>query len=225
MEILVLGDKRRIEELLPKIPPENNVHQASELYDTSLSSIDVVFDLNFDDNPINLENYALRNDLTVFCGTVKSQLAATVHHFQREVRCALFGMNSLPTFINREMMEFSLLRKADLSKLEEITARLSWKYKLVEDRVGMVTPRIIFMIINEACYTVQEGTASMVDIDLAMKLGTNYPKGPFEWADQIGIKEIYETLSAIYQDTHDERYKICPMLKSNYLKGESFYKF
>jgi 3-hydroxybutyryl-CoA dehydrogenase len=53
--------------------------------------------------------------------------------------------------------------------------KLDWKYIQVEDRVGMVTPRVIFMIINEACCTLQEGTASMKDIDTSMKLGTNYP--------------------------------------------------
>jgi 3-hydroxybutyryl-CoA dehydrogenase len=87
----------------------------------------------------------------------------------------------------------------------------------------MVTPRVIFMIINEACYTLQEGTADMKDIDTSMKLGTNYPFGPFEWADNIGIKHVYETIETMYSDTHDERYKVCPLLKTKYLKGETFY--
>ena len=92
------------------------------------------------------------------------------------------------------------------------------EYKIVEDRVGMVTPRIICMIINEAFYTVQEGTASKKDIDLGMKLGTNYPMGPFEWLDKIGIDQAYELLEALYEDTKEERYKICPALKKEYLK-------
>ena len=74
------------------------------------------------------------------------------------------------------------------------------------------------MIINEAYYTAQEGTASREDIDMAMKLGTNYPYGPFEWSERIGINHIYELLEAIYDDTHDERYKICSLLKQEYLK-------
>lgn len=88
---------------------------------------------------------------------------------------------------------------------------------IVDDRVGMVTPRVISMIINEAYYVVQEGTASREDIDLAMKSGTNYPYGPFEWIRRIGIKHIYEVLEAVYEDTKDERYKICPLLKKEYL--------
>ncbi|MDX5437551.1 MAG: 3-hydroxyacyl-CoA dehydrogenase family protein, partial [Pontibacter sp.] len=84
------------------------------------------------------------------------------------------------------------------------------------------TPRMICMIINEACYTLQEQTASIPDIDQGMKLGTNYPKGPFEWANQIGVQNVYRVLQAVYEDTKEERYKICPLLKTNYLKGETF---
>ena len=67
--------------------------------------------------------------------------------------------------------------------------------------------------------TVQEGTATREDIDIGMKLGTNYPKGPFEWLNEIGIENVYKVLEAIYQDTKEERYKICPLLKEEYLLG------
>ena len=73
-------------------------------------------------------------------------------------------------------------------------------------------------LINEAYYTVQEGTASKKDIDLGMKLGTAYPKGPFEWSQEIGLDHVYETLDALYQDTKDERYKIASLLKTEYFK-------
>ena len=63
----------------------------------------------------------------------------------------------------------------------------------------------------------------MSDIDKGMRLGTNYPYGPLEWCDLIGVKDVYETLDAIWNDTHDERYKICPLLREKYLKKEKFY--
>ena len=105
-----------------------------------------------------------------------------------------------------------------------IAKSMGVQYLPVEDRVGMVKPRVIFMIINEACYTLQEGTASIEDIDTSMKLGTNYPYGPFEWCDKIGITAVFETLAALYEDTKDERYKICPLLKTKYLRNETFYR-
>jgi 3-hydroxybutyryl-CoA dehydrogenase len=64
---------------------------------------------------------------------------------------------------------------------------------------------------------VQEGTATRDDIDMAMKSGTNYPYGPFEWSRRIGIRHVYELLEAVYEDTKDERYKICALLKKEYL--------
>lgn len=110
-----------------------------------------------------------------------------------------------------------MLRPEDEVKLKSICEKLETPYLLVDDRVGMVTPRVISMIINEAFYTVQEGTATREAIDMAMKLGTNYPFGPFEWCQRIGIRHVYELLEVLYEDTKDERYKISALLKKEYL--------
>ncbi|SDY02407.1 3-hydroxyacyl-CoA dehydrogenase family protein [Hymenobacter psychrophilus] len=134
----------------------------------------------------------------------------------------VFGLCALPTLLDRPLLEVTLLDPATATVLADLCANLGTEYRLVADRVGLVTPRIVCMIINEACYTLQEGTASVQDIDLGMKLGTNYPHGPFEWANAMGIARVYETLEALYQDTHEERYKVCPLLKTMYLRGEPF---
>jgi 3-hydroxybutyryl-CoA dehydrogenase len=116
-------------------------------------------------------------------------------------------------------LEVSVLKEDDTALLKRFCQQLNTEFLLVDDRVGMVTPRIICMIINEAYCTVQEGTASRADIDLAMKLGTNYPFGPFEWCARIGLKNVYELLEAIYEDSKDERYKISALMKKEYLRG------
>jgi len=92
-----------------------------------------------------------------------------------------------------------------------MNSKLVTEFVCVEDRVGLVTPRVICMVINEAYYTLEEGTATRNDIDLAMKLGTNYPYDPFEWAKRIGIKNVIELLEAVYSDTQDDRYKVCSL--------------
>jgi len=137
------------------------------------------------------------------------------------VRCfnwpnEVIGFNGFPGFFNRPQLEITF--PIDDQSSQKILNQLGTKYQVVKDRVGLVTPRVICMIINEACYTVQEGTARESDIDLAMKLGTNYPAGPFEMLKTIGVDNIYRLLLAIQQDTGDERYKICPLLKSWYLE-------
>lgn len=226
MKILARGEKSLISELKLKFTTlDVDVTEVldSDLPNIDLHQFDVIFDLNFDDHPQNIKYYASLTHKPVFVGAVKAQLAKAVNQYGREVTCTLIGINALPTFINRSLVEVSLWNEKDATNLSLILSKLGWSYKCVSDRVGMVTPRIIFMIINEACYTLQEGTASMNDIDISMKLGTNYPYGPFEWADKIGIKNVYETLEALYLDTHDERYKVCPLLKTAYLNNKSFY--
>ena len=134
----------------------------------------------------------------------------------------VFGFCGLPTLLNRSLLEVSLYHEADRAKLAETCAALGTDYRVVADRVGLVTPRVVCMIINEACYTVQEGTATMPAVDLGMQLGTNYPRGPFAWANAIGVVRVYAVLEALWHDTHEERYKSCPLLKRQALRGEPF---
>lgn len=226
MKILARGEKIRTDELTQKFTSPDidwTIIDDTDFSGTNLQSFDIIFDLNFDDHEKLIGHYAPLEGKPVFVSAVKQQLAWHAYHYDRAIHCHLFGLNALPTFINRPLAEVSLLNQKDEEVLHRIMGLLQCEYKLVEDRVGMVTPRVVLMIINEACYTVQEGTASMKDIDISMKLGTNYPHGPFEWADKIGIRHVYEVLAAMYEDTKEERYKICPLLKTNYLKRESFY--
>ena len=223
MDILVLGDEARAHELMKRIPKRHQVRFSTNINDASFPKYNLIFDLNFDEDPINLQYYSYLRNKIVVVGAVKTQLAEALANFRGELKCKMLGMNTLPGFLDRDLMELSLLKEDDKTLADQLKEELDWDYKIVSDRVGMVTPRVVFMIINEACYTLQEGTASVNDIDTGMKLGTNYPYGPFEWADRIGVKDVYQTLAALYADTHDERYKICPLLKTKYLKRESFY--
>lgn len=223
MDILVLGDEARAQELMKRIPKRHQVRFSTNINDASFPKYNLIFDLNFDDDPINLQYYSYLRNKIVVVGAVKTQLADALANFRGELKCKMLGMNTLPGFLDRDLMELSLLKEDDKTLADQLKEELDWDYKIVSDRVGMVTPRVVFMIINEACYTLQEGTASVNDIDTGMKLGTNYPYGPFEWADRIGVKDVYQTLVALYADTHDERYKICPLLKTKYLKREPFY--
>ena len=72
------------------------------------------------------------------------------------------------------------------------------------------------MIINEAYFAKGEYVSTEKEIDIAMKLGTNYPHGPFEWATIIGIKNIYELLKTLSEP--DTRYKPSPLLEQEAMK-------
>lgn len=75
----------------------------------------------------------------------------------------------------------------------------------VKDIAGLVAPRILSTIINEAVFTFADGIAVVDDIDTAMRLGTNYPKGPLEWGKSIGPHEIIKVLNEMEKE--DRRYK------------------
>jgi 3-hydroxybutyryl-CoA dehydrogenase len=68
------------------------------------------------------------------------------------------------------------------------------------------------MLINEAAFALGEGVASAQDVDTAMKLGTNYPHGPLEWADQIGLDIVFAALQDIRDALGEERYRPAPLL-------------
>jgi 3-hydroxybutyryl-CoA dehydrogenase len=225
MKILARGSKNRIKELqekLKNVSCELTCLDDSDLLSANVHNFDVIFDLKFDEKSDQLKYFAGLKGIPVIVCAVKQQLAKAAFDYGRRIDCVLIGINALPSFLQRPLGEVSLLNDTDKGIATSLFQKFNWEVKMVQDRVGMVTPRIIFMIINEACYTLQEGTASMADIDTSMKLGTNYPFGPFEWANKIGVKHVYETLEALYQDTHDERYKVCPLLKTKYLKSEEF---
>jgi 3-hydroxybutyryl-CoA dehydrogenase len=83
--------------------------------------------------------------------------------------------------------------------------------------------RILMMLINEAADTLYLNVASAEDIDLAMTKGVNYPKGLLKWADEMGIELIMKELNDLKDFYEEDRYRISPILKQNFLLGKKFY--
>jgi 3-hydroxybutyryl-CoA dehydrogenase len=81
------------------------------------------------------------------------------------------------------------------------------------DTPGLVLGRIVSQLVNEACYAVGHGIGTPEDIDTAMRLGFNHPRGPFEWARQIGPKTVLATLDALRSELGHDRYRAAPILR------------
>lgn len=215
MKILVVASAHHQQLFYQKFPQLIiSATKSPVLFMGQWEEISLIFDFETNDYDTNLRFYNQYSHLKVLINSPLKQLAAIA---PQPTHFALGGFNALPTFWENSVMEISALRNSDRAIFDSFLPQIIGDYAWTADRVGMVTPRVIAMIINEAYYTLQEGTASREDIDTSMKLGTNYPYGPFEWAKKIGLQHIYQILEAVYQDTHDERYRICPLLKTEML--------
>ena len=82
------------------------------------------------------------------------------------------------------------------------------------DLPGFVVNRILVPMINEACFALMEGTASVEDIDTAMKLGANHPMGPFALADLIGLDVCLAIMETLQAGFGDPKYRPCPLLRT-----------
>ena len=95
--------------------------------------------------------------------------------------------------------------------VEEISTIFGKQLIPVPDEPGFVSARVIAMIINEAYFALEDQISTKEEIDIAMKLGTNYSYGPFEWGDKIGIGRIYTLLKQLSAD--DIKYNPARLLK------------
>jgi 3-hydroxybutyryl-CoA dehydrogenase len=163
---------------------------------------DAFFDLIFDDSNSLI---ALINK-PIFVNAVITTNSQLPENFIR--------INAWNGFLKREIIELAA-NENQYSIVEAIMNILGWRYQIVADEPGMIAPRIIAMIVNEAYFGLEDNISTKEEIDTAMKLGTNYPFGPFEWSEKIGLKKIYQLLHVL--SSQDYRYTPSTLLKETAL--------
>jgi 3-hydroxybutyryl-CoA dehydrogenase len=76
-----------------------------------------------------------------------------------------------------------------------------------------VLERIVCQLVNEAAFALGRGIGNAEDIDTAMRLGFNYPRGPLAWGDAIGAEGVLSVLDRLRSETGEERYRAAPLLR------------
>lgn len=100
-----------------------------------------------------------------------------------------------------------------MSRAKALWKSLGMDVVEVQEGPGLVRARTICCLINEAASALQEGVATAEDIDAAMRLGTNYPYGPLEWADIIGLDNVLAVMNGLHSEYGEDRYRPSPILK------------
>ncbi len=88
-----------------------------------------------------------------------------------------------------------------------------WQAQPLRDTPGLVVARTLAMLVNEAADAVWQGVCTEAAADTAMKLGVNYPAGPFEWLAQLGASPLVVLLDRLWAHTRSERYRVSPLLR------------
>ena len=192
---------------------------------TSAKRISIAFELTIpfsDEKKQNLTalDESLPPEIPIVTNAVAETVLAQSQYIEHTSR--LIGIAAFPTLSENKLIELSPSLHTSQQVAETVTAffaSLKKERAIVEDAVGMVMPRILCQIINEALFTVQHDVANPKEIDMAMKLGTNYPHGPIEWGETIGFKNIVAVLDALFQHHHEERYKVAPLLRQLSIAG------
>ena len=185
---------------------------------------DVVFDASFL-NPAEkaerlskLDTNALIISNTLTMSTAAARAAAGTN-------ARVCGMPMLPYYFDRQKTveyAFPFGVQANDEDAKNFLALLGKSGEKINDAVAGIFPRALAMIINEAAFAVQESVATAKDIDTAMKLGTNYPKGPLAWCDEIGATAIVAVLDALATEYGSDRYRVASLLRRNAEGGLKF---
>jgi 3-hydroxybutyryl-CoA dehydrogenase len=132
------------------------------------------------------------------------------------------GYGLLPPISVTGLVEFAPALQTDFEMAagaRRFWEELGFGVVRVPDTPGLVRPRVVCSIINEAIHTMQESGLSVEDLDTAMTHGMNYPRGPLSWADEIGLDVVVGTLEALLRHWGEERYRPAPLLRQKVYAG------
>lgn len=198
MNIAIRASQDQQTELIEKGFAENvNVQWIESNKTIRDVNADVFFDLLFDD--INIEANKFINDKPVFVHAVNCTCSEIN-------RTNYIRLNAWSGFLQRPLIELAVNNEHNKRIAEDILMKIGWKYIFTKDDYGFIAARIIAMIINEAFFALEDKVSTKEEIDVAMKSGTNYPLGPFEWSQKIGLQNIMHLLQQLLKC--DERYTL-----------------
>jgi 3-hydroxybutyryl-CoA dehydrogenase len=150
----------------------------------------------------------------ILCSNTSSiSISAIAGATRRPERVAgLHFMNPVPLMQLVEVVRGVQTSPDTLRLMVSFAQRLGKQTVVSKDRPGFIVNRVLIPMLNEACFALEEGVASVEDIDLGVKLGLNHPMGPLALADLIGLDTVLAIAGVLKGDLGDDKYRPAPLL-------------
>ncbi len=131
----------------------------------------------------------------------------------------LHFFNPVPLMQLVEVVKTLVTEPAALDAALEFARRLGKTAILTSDRAGFIVNRLLVPYLLDAVRALEEGVGSIPDIDQGMKLGCNYPMGPFTLLDFVGIDTTYYIAEILYNEFRERRFAPPPLMKRMVMAG------
>ena len=139
-----------------------------------------------------------------------TRLAQASHDQARFMGVHFF--NPVPIMGLIELIRGLATSDATVAAVEKFGQSLGKEIVHANDAPGFIVNRVLMPMLNEACFALGEGVATIPDIDTACRLGLNHPMGPLTLADFIGLDTCLEITRVLFEGTGDPKFRPAPLL-------------
>ncbi len=186
----------------------------------ALATADLVIEAIVEDIHVKTELFTQLDQLApphaLLCSNTSSisitKLAAATSRPEQVV--GVHFMNPVPLMPLVELVRGVQTSSATLDAADTFARGLGKTTVVSKDLPGFIVNRLLIPLLNEACFALQDGVASVTAIDQAIHLGLNHPMGPLRLADLIGLDTVLAIAEVLHRELGDDKYRPAPLLRN-----------